>query len=268
MSDPLLSLRLSVDYPGKSGVLRDLSLEISPGEVLGLVGQSGCGKSTLALAILRLLHLKGAAAEGAIHLNGRDLMTLKEREMRALRGREIGLVLQSPMSALNPALRIGRQLEEAWNVHRQGSRQECRKALTETLENVSLHAEEDFLKRYPSQLSVGQAQRVLIAMAVLHRPLLLIADEPTSALDLITQAEILQLFAALNRKFGMSILYISHDLLSVATISHRVAVMHQGQIVECRSTADIFREPAHPYTRDLIRALPVVPRFAAAAGSK
>ncbi|PYX05410.1 MAG: peptide ABC transporter ATP-binding protein, partial [Acidobacteria bacterium] len=153
MSDPLLSLRLSVDYPGKSGVLRDLSLEISPGEVLGLVGQSGCGKSTLALAILRLLHLKGAAAEGAIHLNGRDLMTLKEREMRALRGREIGLVLQSPMSALNPALRIGRQLEEAWNVHRQGSRQECRKALTETLENVSLPAEEDFLKRYPSQLS-------------------------------------------------------------------------------------------------------------------
>ncbi|OLB24788.1 MAG: peptide ABC transporter ATP-binding protein [Verrucomicrobia bacterium] len=268
MSDSLLSLRLSVDYPGKRGVLRDLSLEISQAEVLGLVGQSGCGKSTLALAILKLLYLRGGAAEGSIHLNGRDLMTLKERDMRALRGREIGLVLQSPMSALNPALRIGRQLGEAWNVHRQGSRQECRKALMETLENVSLPAEEGFLKRYPSQLSVGQAQRVLIAMAVLHRPLLLIADEPTSALDLITQAEILQLFAALNRKFGMSILYISHDLLSVATISHRVAVMHQGEIVECRSTAEIFREPAHAYTRDLIRALPVVPRFAAAAGSK
>ena len=268
MSDALLALRLSVDYPGKHGVLRDLSLEISPGEVLGLVGQSGCGKSTLALAILRLLYLKGGSAAGSIHLNGRDLMTLKEREMRALRGREIGLVLQSPMSALNPALRIGKQLDEAWNVHRQGSRQECRTALMETLENVSLPAEEEFLKRYPSQLSVGQAQRVLIAMAVLHRPLLLIADEPTSALDLITQAEILQLFAALNRKFGMSILYISHDLLSVATISHRVAVMHQGEIVECRSTAEIFREPAHPYTRDLIRALPVAPRFAVAAGSK
>jgi len=247
MSDSLLSLRLSVDYPGKRGVLRDLSLEISQAEVLGLVGQSGCGKSTLALAILKLLYLRGGAAEGSIHLNGRDLMTLKERDMRALRGREIGLVRRH---------------------HRQGSRQECRKALMETLENVSLPAEEGFLKRYPSQLSVGQAQRVLIAMAVLHRPLLLIADEPTSALDLITQAEILQLFAALNRKFGMSILYISHDLLSVATISHRVAVMHQGEIVECRSTAEIFREPAHAYTRDLIRALPVVPRFAAAAGSK
>ena len=268
MSNSLLSLRLSVHYPGKRDVLRNLSLEISQGEILGLVGQSGCGKSTLALAILRLLYLKNAAAEGSIHLNGRDLTTLKEREMRALRGREIGLVLQSPMSALNPALRIGRQLEEAWHVHRQGSRQECRKVLLETLGNVSLPAEEEFLKRYPSQLSVGQAQRVLIAMAVLHRPLLLIADEPTSALDLITQAEILQLFAALNRKFGMSILYISHDLLSVASISHRVAVMHQGEIVECRSTPEIFREPAHPYTRDLIRALPLVPRFAAAAGSQ
>ena len=138
MSNPLLSLRLSVHYPGKHDVLRNLSLEICPGEVLGLVGQSGCGKSTLALAILRLLHLKGGAAEGSIHLNGRDLMTLKEREMRALRGSEIGLVLQSPMSALNPALRIGTQLDEAWNVHRRGSRQDCRKALMETLSLIHI----------------------------------------------------------------------------------------------------------------------------------
>jgi ABC-type dipeptide/oligopeptide/nickel transport system ATPase component len=263
-SQPLLSLKLSVDYPGKPGVLRAVSLDLEEREILGLVGQSGCGKSTLALAILRLLYLKKAEARGSIQFNGRDLMLLQERELRKLRGKEIGLILQSPMSALNPALRIGTQLAEAWRAHRSGSRAECLRALLDTLQTVSLPGEEGFLKRYPSQLSVGQAQRVLIAMAVLHRPPLLIADEATSALDLITQAEILQLFSRLSAKFGMSILYISHDLLSVASISHRVAVMHQGEIVECRRTADIFRDPAHPYTRQLVQSLPTVPRFAAA----
>jgi ABC-type dipeptide/oligopeptide/nickel transport system ATPase component len=264
IADPLLSLRLSVSYPGKPGVLRDLFLDVRRGEILGLVGQSGCGKSTLALAILKLLHLKNAKAEGSVQFNGRDLTPLKERSMRLLRGKEIALVLQSPMSSLNPALRIGKQLEEAWNVHRRSTRDERTRALKETLENVSLPSDEKFLRRYPAQLSVGQAQRVLIAMAVLHRPSLLIADEPTCALDIITQSEILQLFSELSRKLGMSILYISHDLLSVATISQRVAVMEQGQIVECRNTPDLFTNPQNPYTRRLIAALPVAPRFAAA----
>src|SRR5271165_4931380 len=264
-SQPLLSLQLSVNYPGKAGVLRNLSLDLRRGEIHGLVGQSGCGKSTLALAILKLLHLKNAKAEGSISFNGRDLMPLKERVMRSLRGKEIALVLQSPISALNPALRIGTQLAEAWNIHRQSTREECKVALREALQNVSLPNDEEFQRRYPSQLSVGQAQRVLIAMAVLHRPPLLIADEPTSALDIITQAEILQLFSTLSRKLGTTILYISHDLLSVATISQRVAVMEQGEIVECRNTADLFTGPSHPYTRKLISALPVAPRFAAAA---
>ncbi len=268
MNSPLLKLELSVDYPGKPGVLRDLSLEIQHGEILGLVGQSGCGKSTLALTILQLLYLKRGTVRGSVHFNGRNLIETKEREMRALRGKDIGLVLQSPMSSLNPALRIGKQLEEAWRVHRRGTKDECRSALIEALENVSLPADEDFLRRYPSQLSVGQAQRVLIAMGAIHKPLLLIADEPTSALDIITQSEILTLFASLSRKFGMSILYISHDLLSVATISQRVAVMEKGQIVECRPTANLFQRPEHPYTQQLIRALPSPPRFAsAAAGS-
>ena len=270
VQQPLLSLRLSVSYPGKTGVLRDLSLDLRRGEILGLVGQSGCGKSTLALAILRLLHLKNAKAEGSIVFNGRDLMLLKDREMRSLRGKELALVLQSPMSSLNPALRIGTQLEEAWQVHKRSTREECTHALLQTLEEVSLPADESFLRRYPSQLSVGQAQRVLIAMAVLHRPALLIADEPTSALDIITQAEILQLFSRLSRKLGTAILYISHDLLSVATISQRVAVMEHGEIVECRDTADLFASPVHDYTQKLIAALPVVPHFgaAAAAGSR
>ena len=259
----LLDLRLSAAYPGKSGVLKNLSLRLGRGEILGLVGQSGCGKSTLALSILKLLHLKRGTADGSILFNGRDLMLLKEREMRSLRGKEIALVLQSPMSSLNPALRIGTQLEEAWKIHQRSTRQETGRALLDSLENVSLPADAGFLQRYPAELSVGQAQRVLIAMAVLHRPQLLIADEPTSALDVITQAEILQLFSALNQKLGMSILYISHDLLSVATISHRVAVMDRGEIVECRDTPGLFTSPDHPYTRKLISALPVTPQFTA-----
>jgi ABC-type dipeptide/oligopeptide/nickel transport system ATPase component len=259
---PLLSLNISAGFPGRPGVLRNLSLEVRRGEVLGLVGQSGCGKSTLALTILRLLHMKGGKAEGSILFKGRDLMTLPERQMRSLRGREIALVLQSPIASLNPALRIGTQMEEAWRVHApRSTRAESEQALVRTLEDVSLPATTTILRQFPSQLSVGQAQRVLIALAILHRPALLIADEPTSALDINTQAEILDLFATLSRKLGIGILYISHDLLSVATISHRVAVMDQGQIVECRETQDLFHDPAHPSTTKMMAALPTVGRL-------
>src|SRR5262249_5717201 len=208
--------------------------------------------------------LTGGKATGTIFLNDRDLMSLPESEMRKLRGKEIGLVLQSPMSSLNPALRIGKQMEEAWRVHACGSRNTCHETLLHLLESVNLPADNDFLRRYPSQLSVGQAQRVLIAVAVMHRPALVIADEPTSALDIVTQAEILKLFAELRRRLQISILFISHDLLSVATISDRVAVMSQGHIVECGPPAAIFKNPQHPYTRDLIRALPAMPTFGAA----
>lgn len=258
MHKNLLSLRLDGGYPGKP-VLRNLFLEVQRGEILGLVGRSGCGKSTLALAILRLLDLKRGRVEGTIHFNHKNLLATSEREMRRIRGKEFGLVPQSPISSLNPALKIGTQLKEAWRVHKKGSAQECRQAVLDSLENVSLPETESFLSRYPSELSVGQAQRILIAMAILHHPTLLIADEPTSALDLITQSEILQLFTRLSRKLAMSILYISHDLLSVATISDRVAVMEEGEIVECRATRDIFSSPQHPYTRRLIASLPVSP---------
>jgi ABC-type dipeptide/oligopeptide/nickel transport system ATPase component len=259
--NPVLSARISAGYPGRGNVLRDVCLEVRRGEVLGLVGESGCGKSTLALAILRLLHLKGGRLEGSICFDERELMLLREREMRAVRGREIGLVLQSPMSALNPALRVGTQLEEAWRAHRRTTRAEYECAILKTLESVSLGGGRDLLRRFPSELSVGQAQRVLIGMAVLHRPRLLIADEATSALDLITQAEILTLFSSLSRAMGISVLYISHDLLSVATISDRVAVMDRGEIVECRGTRELFTHPEHPYTQKLIAALPAGPRF-------
>ena len=255
--ETLLNLSISARYGGKADVLREVEFSLGRGEILGLVGPSGCGKSTLSLAILRLLHLKRGEARGRIEFRGQDLMQLREREMRALRGKEIGLVLQSPLASLNPALRIGTQLEEAWRAHVRGPRQECQAAIRQMLETVSLPSEEEFLRRYPSQMSVGQAQRVLIGMAVLHRPALLLADEPTSALDPVTQSEILKLFADLSRRFNMGILYISHDLLSVAAISHRVAVLSAGQIVECAETAQVFQNPQHPYTRALVESIPL-----------
>lgn len=256
---PLLELHLSVDYRNKPGVLRDISLAIQPGEILGLVGHSGSGKSTLALAILRLLHLKGGTIRGHIILKDQDLLSLKETQLRPLRGRDISIVLQSPLTALNPALSIGAQLREAWRAHATASVEECLGAIQRSLQNVSLPCDAEFLKRRSSQLSVGQAQRVVIAMAILHRPSLLIADEATSALDPITQSEILNLFARLNRELNMAIFYISHDLLSVAALCHRIAILHQGQIVESGSPQQIFGSPVHEYTQKLIAALPVSP---------
>ena len=260
---PLLSLRLSVDYRNKAEVLRDVSMELRLGEILGLVGQSGSGKSTLSLAILRLLHLKGGVARGKLSFKGQDLFAKTEAEMRSLRGREMSIVLQSPLSSLNPVLRIGSHLSEAWRAHSSGSREACAAAISMALANVSLPNDSDFLRRKSSQLSVGQAQRVIIAMAILHRPSLLIADEPTSALDTITQSEILRLFAQLNRELGMGILYISHDLLSVAVLCHRIAILNAGEIVECGPPSQIFGAPQHPYTQKLVAALPRVPLLAA-----
>jgi len=255
-SEPLLSISLSVGYGNKPAVLRNVALEIAPGEVLGLVGQSGSGKSTLALSILRLLELKSGKAQGTANFQGRDLIALKERELRRIRGKEIGLVLQSPLSSLNLALRIGTQMFEAWSAHARGPLEHRHRSVLEALAGVSLPVEDAFLQRYPSQISVGQAQRVLIAMAVLHRPSLLIADEPTSALDVITQSEILALFGKLNKEMGMAVLYISHDLLSVASICHRIAILHEGAIVECGRVAQIFGYPVHPYTQRLVQAIP------------
>lgn len=253
----LLSAQLSVRYAGKPAVLRDVRLEIQRGEVLGLVGQSGSGKSTLALAILGLLDKK-AQVEGTIRFQESDLVQLSERELRSLRGRAVALVLQSPLSSLNPALKIRTQLNEAWRAHASGTAVDCANAIRASLQSASLPTDDDFLRKHPSQMSVGQAQRVLIAMAVMHRPALLIADEATSALDVITQSEILALFRQLNRSTGMAILYISHDLASVAGICDRIAILHQGEIVECGPTAQIFAHPQHAYTRQLMAAMPRV----------
>jgi peptide/nickel transport system ATP-binding protein len=252
----LLHARLSVDYPNKPGALRDVEIEVAEGQILGLVGESGSGKSTISLALLRLLQHKGASITGEILFAGRDLLSLPEREMRPIRGRDIALVLQSPLASLNPALRIGTQMAEAWRAHQSGAaaKQWKHRAL-ELFERVSLPAEESFLNRYPRQLSVGQAQRVLIAMAVLHRPRLLIADEPTSALDAITQSEILDLFRSLNRELNMAMLFVSHDLLAVASLCSRIAILQRGKIVETGTTEQMFRDPRTEDTRALLEAV-------------
>jgi ABC-type dipeptide/oligopeptide/nickel transport system ATPase component len=252
----LLSARFSVCYGGKPPVLRDVRIEIQRGEVLGLVGQSGSGKSTLAMAILGLLDKRRSQADGNIRFQDSDLLQLSERELRALRGRAVALVLQSPLSSLNPALKIRTQLKEAWRAHASGTSVDCANAIRTSLQSVSLPADDDFLRKYASQMSVGQAQRVLIAMAVMHRPALLIADEATSALDVITQSEILALFRELNRSTGMAILYISHDLASVAGICDRIAILHEGEIVECGVTEQIFAHPQHAYTQRLMASIP------------
>jgi len=259
-SDALLSAQLSVRYGEKPPVLRDVQFAMRRGEGLGLVGQSGSGKSTIAMAILGLLDRKSTTAEGTVEFDGVDLLTLRERDLRRLRGRKIALVLQSPLSSLNPALKIRTQLKEAWRAHASGLEVDCDNAIRTALEGVSLPSSDDFLRKYPAQMSVGQAQRVLIAMAVMHRPALLIADEATSALDVITQSEILALFRELNRSSGMSILYISHDLASVAGICDRIAILHEGQIVETGTAEQVLTNPRHQYTQRLMAAMPKMPQ--------
>jgi ABC-type glutathione transport system ATPase component len=251
---PLLQARFSVDYPNKPAVLRNVELELGEGEILGLVGESGSGKSTIALALLGLLNHKGGVVTGKILFDGRDLAQLPARAMRRIRGHEIALVLQSPVASLNPALRIGTQIAEAWRAHNSEAKLWKKHAL-ELFDLVSLPSEDGFLDRYPRQLSVGQAQRVLIAMAILHRPRLLIADESTSALDAITQSEILALFRRLNRELNMAMLFISHDLLSVASLCQRIAILQNGRIIESGSTQQMFREPRTEDTRALLQAV-------------
>ena len=253
---PLLSAEISVDYPGRRGVLRNAAIDIFENEMVGLVGQSGSGKSTLALAILRLLDHTGARIHGRTMLLGRDLAHSSERELRSVRGRLVSLIPQNPAAALNPALEIGTQLREAWRAHSSEPWSSQAERIDGLFETVGLSPGELFLKRLPSQISIGQAQRVLIMMALLHSPPLLIADEPTSALDVITQREVLDLLAQTGKEHKMSILFISHDLLAVAGLCHRMAILHEGEIVECGAVNNVLIAPQHPYTKKLIAAVP------------
>jgi ABC-type dipeptide/oligopeptide/nickel transport system ATPase component len=249
-NNPVLSLSISAGYAENKPVLRDLILEVREREILGLAGGSGSGKSTLALAIMRLLP-PTCTLTGEANFNGVDLLSVSESKLRRIRGREIALILQSPTAALNPMLRIGTQLREAWRAHKpgQGENEEIRR----TLRCVSLPDEDAFLRRYASQISVGQGQRLLIAMALLHRPAFIIADEPTSALDAVTQKEILDLLRRCNERFGTAMLVISHDLRVLESICHRVAVLDAGHIVDCQAV-DALRTSKHNLTKSLVHA--------------
>ena len=241
MSPALLSVDLSVDYRTKPGALERVRFDIQAGEAFGLVGESGSGKSTIALALLRLLDMRGGRARGSILFEGCDLLRLRERELRRIRGRRMAMVPQSPVAALNPALRLEAQLREAWTLHAGAPWRDARPQVCDLLAQMGLPAGDAFLRRYPHQVSVGQAQRILIAMAVLHRPALLIADEPTSALDPGSAREILALFARLNRQYSMALLYISHDLASVDALCSRVGVLGGGRC-EVRSLPALREE--------------------------
>jgi peptide/nickel transport system ATP-binding protein len=253
LSDPVLEFRVSASY-GKTEVLHCVEGAIAPGEIVALVGLSGSGKSTLALALLRLLNYRGGEVSGSIRLAGRELAGASEREMRAVRGKLIGYVPQSPAAALNDRLRVRTLLAETWNAHADGRRPEA--SFASLLESVQLPHTQAFLNQQAGELSTGQGQRLLIALAIMHRPAVLLADEPTSALDAITQAAVLRLFEDLNRQSGLAMLFISHDLLSVASISHRVEILHEGRIVESGPPDRIFREPRHAFTRALVEAIP------------
>jgi ABC-type glutathione transport system ATPase component len=247
----LLDADFEARYRDGRKALRRARFALEPGEILGLVGPSGAGKSTIALAVLGLLAWRGGGAAGRIAFRGTNLLGLRERDLRALRGREIAMVPQSPAAAFNPYVRLEGHFREAWNAHARG---DWRARAAALLEAANLPGGGEFLRRFPAQVSVGQAQRVLIAMALLHGPALLVADEATSALDPISQAGVLELLAHVRRAHNAAILYISHDLASVAALCDRVAVLHDGEVVECGNVDAILRAPEHPYTIELVRA--------------
>ncbi len=258
---PLLRVRdLVTSFRTDKGVLRavdEVSFDVPEGATLGIVGESGCGKSVTALSILRLIpHPQGAIEHGAIELRGKDILRLSEREMQEIRGNEISMIFQEPMTSLNPVYTVGAQIIEAVRLHQKKSRSEARERALEMLRLVGIPAPETNVDAYPHQLSGGMRQRVMIAMALACEPSLLIADEPTTALDVTIQAQILELIAKLREKLGMSIVLITHDLGVVAEVASHVVVMYAGRVVECASVASLFGAPRHPYTRGLLRSLP------------
>jgi peptide/nickel transport system ATP-binding protein len=241
---------------GTVGAVDGVSFTVESGQVLGIVGESGCGKSVTSLSIMRLLSEKVATTTGSVKLDGRELIELDADEMHSIRGREMAMIFQDPMTSLNPVYKVGWQLEEAVHLHHKVSREEARGRALRMLEAVGIPAAEDRLENYPHEMSGGMRQRVMIAMALINEPKLLIADEPTTALDVTTQAQIIDLLRKLQTEFGSAIIMITHDLGVVAELCDEVIVMYAGRVVERGSVFDIFERPQHPYTWGLLGSLP------------
>jgi len=243
---------------GQHAAVKGISFRINAGETLGLGGESGSGKSATSLAVLRLLP-DGARVGGELRFGGENLLALREDAMRRRRGREIAMIFQEPMTALNPVMPVGAQIAEGVSAHHSElARKVVRGRVLEAMEEVGLPDVERRAKDYPHQFSGGQRQRILIAMAIVNRPRLLIADEPTTALDVTVQAQILGLLKELRREHGLAMLFISHDLAVVSQVADRVAVMQQGEIVEQAEVGRLFREPQHAYTRRLLASAPTM----------
>ena len=260
MTPPLLQVEgLRVCFPGPLGeveAVRGLDLALGLGETLGVVGESGCGKSVTALSILGLVPAPGRIADGRIRFDGADITAFSPRGLRQVRGRDIGMVFQEPMTSLNPVFTVGYQLGEALTAHQRLPRAELRRRCVDLLREVGIPEPEMRLGAYPAELSGGLRQRVMIAIAVACRPRLLVADEPTTALDVTIQAQIMALLSRLRRELGMALLLITHDLGLVAQNVERVMVMYAGHAVEEARTGEFFAEPLHPYSRGLLGSMP------------
>ena len=250
---------LQTHFPTRAGLVRavdGVSFHLDRGELLGLVGESGCGKSMTALSVMRLIAPPGRIVKGEILFDGKDLLKLSDPEMRQMRGDDIAMIFQDPMTSLNPVFTVGEQIAEALRLHRKMSRKEARQATVEAMREVAIPDPARRLDDYPHQLSGGMRQRVMIAMALACNPKLLIADEPTTALDVTIQAQILELLDELRKQRELAVLLITHDLGVVAEVADRVAVMYTGRIVEESPVDELFARPKHPYTEGLLRSVP------------
>ncbi|WP_119270422.1 ABC transporter ATP-binding protein [Taklimakanibacter deserti] len=262
MTAPLLSVRdLKVSFAGRQQTVTavdGVSFEIKAGEIFGLVGESGCGKSVTCRSLIRLFGGAPSRMAGSVRFDGRELVDLGDGDFTQIRGRQIAMIFQDPMTALNPTMRIGRQIQEGLVRHGRLAGRSPRAAAIDLLKSVGVSAAERRLDAYPHAFSGGMRQRVLIAIALACRPKLLIADEPTTALDVTVQDQILKLILRLREETGMAVLFVTHDLGVVAQTCDRVAVMYAGRIAETATTAQLFAKPSHPYTRALLGALPAM----------